>query len=64
MHVALRYNVISGLCDGAAFAMRERNETPFVYAQIKTRNYSQQAEWANWPQPTGRNLTRRSLLVS
>ena len=24
---------------GAAFAMRERNETPFFYAQMKTRNY-------------------------
>ena len=35
--------------------MRERNEIPFVYAQMKTRNYSPQAEWANWPQPTGRN---------
>ena len=40
---------------GAAFAMRERNKTPFFYAQMKTRNCSPQAEWANWPQPTGRN---------
>ena len=42
---------------GAAFAMRERNETPFFYAQMKTRNYSPQAEWANWPQSTGHNQT-------
>ena len=44
---------ISGLCN-SAFSMKERNETPFVHAQKKTRNYSLQAEWANWPQPTGR----------
>ena len=50
MHVTLRYNAISGLCNGAAFAMRERKETLFVYAQIKTRNYSPQQNW-----PTGRN---------
>ena len=43
---------------GAPFAMRERNETPFFYAQMKTRNYSPQAEWANWPQPTGRDQTK------
>ena len=54
MHVILPYNVISGLCNGAAFAMREKDETPFVYAQMKTRNYSPQVEWANWPQPIGR----------
>ena len=40
-----------------AFAMRERNETSFFYALMKTRNYSPQAEWANWPQPTRRNQT-------
>ena len=52
---------------GAAFAMRERKETPFFYAQMKTRNYSPQAEWANWPQPTGctrRRTTRDNRLVS
>ena len=60
--------VLSTVCDtpiqhylwfvqGTAFAMRERNETPFFYVQIKTRNYSPQAEWANWPKPTGRNQT-------
>ena len=45
------------LVQGAAFAMRERNETQFFYVQMKTRKYSSQAEWANWPQPTGRNQT-------
>ena len=46
MHVTLRCNAISGLCSGAAFAMRERNETPFVHAlkQLHKRN-----------RPTGRN---------
>ena len=38
-----------------AFAMREKNETPFFYAQMRTRNSTPQAEWANWPQPTGCN---------
>ena len=37
MHVTLRYNVISGLCNGTAFAMRERNETSFVYAHLSKR---------------------------
>ena len=64
MHVTLRCNVISGLCNGAAFAMRKRNEIPFFYAQMKTRNYIPQTEWANWPQPTGRNPSRRSRLVT
>ena len=63
MHATLRYNHISGLCNGVAFAKREKNETPFVYAQMKTHNYSLPAEWANWPQPTGRNPARRSQLV-
>ena len=50
MHVTLRYNAISGLCNGAAFAMRERKETPFFYAQIKrvTKVRGQNC-------PTGRN---------
>ena len=46
----------------AAFAMRKRNETPFFYAQMKTRNYSLQAEWANLPQPTGCNETSQGQL--
>ena len=40
-----------------AFAMRERNDTPFFSAQMKTRNHTPQAEWAKWPQQTGRNQT-------
>ena len=47
---------------GAAFAIRERNETRFFYAQMRTRKYSRQAEWANWLQPTGRNHTSQGLL--
>ena len=62
--MTLLYNVISVLCNDAAFAMRESNETLFVHAQMKTRNFGSQAEWANWPQPTGRNPARRSRLVS
>ena len=49
---------------GAAFAIRERNETPFFYAQMKARNYSPQTEWANWPQPDELRITRGSQLVS
>ena len=64
MHVTLRYNVISGLCNSAPFAMREKNETRFIQALIKTGNYSLQAKWANWPQPTERNPTRGSRPVS
>ena len=30
---------LSLVCATAAFAMRERNETPFFYAQMQTRNY-------------------------
>ena len=48
----------------ATFAMRESKETLFVHAQMKTRNFGSQAEWANWSQPTGRNPARRSRLVS
>ena len=47
---------------GAAFAMRERNKTPFFYAQIKTCNYSPKAEWASWLQSTGRNQTSERQL--
>ena len=32
---------------GVAFAMRERNETPFFYEQMKTCKYSLPAGWAN-----------------
>ena len=60
--------VLSTVCDtpiqrylwfvqGTAFAMRERNETPFFYAQMKTRNYTRRRNG-----PTGRNqlgATRR-----
>ena len=54
MHVILQYNDISPVMQWRAFSMRERTEIPFVDAQKKTRNYSLQAEWADWPQPTGR----------
>ena len=50
MHVTLRYNAISGLCNGIAFAMRERKETPFFYAQIKRVTTVRRQNW-----PTGRN---------
>ena len=53
--MTLVYNFISVLCNDAAFAMRESKETLFVHAQMKTRNFGSQAEWANWSQPTGRN---------
>ena len=62
--MTLLYNFISVLCSDAAFAMKESKETLFVHAQMKTRNFGSQAEWANWPQPTGRNPARRSRLVS
>ena len=42
----------------------KKERDPFVYAQMKTRNYTPQTEWANWPQPNGRNASRRSRLVS
>ena len=62
--MTLLYNFISVLCDDAAFAMRESEETLFVHAQIKTRNFGLQAGWANWSQPIGRNPARRSRLAS
>ena len=62
--MTLLYNFISVLCNDAAFAMIESKETLFVHAQMKTSNFGLQAEWANWSQPTGRNPTRRSRLVS
>ena len=41
--------------EGAAFAMRERNETPFFYAQMKTQLQSAggmgQLAATNWAQP-------------
>ena len=52
--MTLRCNAISGLCNGAAIAIRERKETLFVYAQIKTRNAQIKTRpQQNWP--TGRN---------
>ena len=71
MHVTLRCNVISSLCNGAAFAMRKRNEIPFVYAQMKrattlrrrngpigpNRLGAIQVDAADW-------LVRRRLLVA
>ena len=45
--MTLLYNFFSVLCNDAAFAMRENKETLFVYAQMKTRNFGLQAEWAN-----------------
>ena len=62
--MTLLYNFISVLCNDAAFAMRESKETQFVHAQMKTRNFGLQAEWANWSQPIGSNPARRSRLVS
>ena len=62
--MTLLHNFISILCNDAAFAMRESKETLFVHAQIKTRNFGSQAEWANWSQPAGRNPARRSRVVS
>ena len=62
--MTLPYNFISVLCNDATFAMRESKETLFVHAQMKTRNFDSQAEWANWSQPTGRNPARCSRLVS
>ena len=50
MHVTLRYNAISGLCNGTAFAIRERKENPFVCAQIKRVSAVRRQNW-----PTGRN---------
>ena len=56
MHMTLRYNAIAGLCNGAAFAIRERKETIFVYAQIKIRNAQiKTRSQQNWP-------TRRNRL--
>ena len=43
MHVTFQYSVISGLCNGAAFPLKGRNETPFVHARTETRNCSLQA---------------------
>ena len=62
--MTLLYNFISVLCNDATFPMRESKEALFVHAQMKTRNFGLQAEWANWSQPTGRNPARRSRLVS
>ena len=42
----------------------KKKRDPICLAQMKTRNYTPQAEWANWPQPTGRNPSRRSGLAS
>ena len=58
--MTLLYNFISVLCDDAALAMRKSKKNLFVHAQMKTRNFGLQAEWANWSQPTGRNPARRS----
>ena len=62
--MTLLYNFIAVLCNDAAFAMRESKETLFVHAQMKTRNFGSQAEWANWSQSIGRNPARHSRLVS
>ena len=51
--MTLLYNFISVLCNDATFPMRESKETLFVHAQMKTRNFGLQAEWANWSQLTG-----------
>ena len=62
--MTLLYNFIFVLCNDAPFAMRESKETLFFHAQMKTRNFGSQAEWANWLQPSRRNPARRSRLVS